>query len=348
MFAAGAVVLLARKAGHHGWGEFACLLVTLIPALVLYLLALGVLGRPDGKTARPSQSVLAVSAILLWPVVLLQFLAWVGANTDHPLYEAAVFALTGLLAGYAARRARVSFAALLACLSLLVSWLLVWEKILGHSSANTFRWLLLTAAVLLFAVAIKLARASAIGASDVATAGAVAAVSAGVLGVIVGYFVTTTRGITGLIESSGGALSRSTTTIRPRLTQRQPLFSSSQLARHPLLKSRTALRSHALPSRLQNTHLARPHLFPSSFVAHVSGLQHFGWDLYLLVVSLALVWVGSRVRTRGLGYVGGFGVLAFLLSTGAQVTRTEFGWPLALLILGLAGLLAPLISTRKS
>jgi anaerobic C4-dicarboxylate transporter len=89
----------------------------------------------------------------------------------------------------------------------------------------------------------------------------------------------------------------------------------------------------------------------------VSGLQHFGWDLYLLVVSLALVWVGARVRARGLGYVGGVGLLAFLVSAGVQITRLEsgrepttslIGWPLALLVIGIVGLAAPALDRRDS
>ena len=72
-----------------------------------------------------------VTSILLVPMVLLEFLAWVGASTQHSLYEAAVFAVTALFAAYGARRARVSYAALLAGLALLVAWLDVWEAILG-------------------------------------------------------------------------------------------------------------------------------------------------------------------------------------------------------------------------
>ena len=92
-----------------------------------------------------------------------------------------------------------------------------------------------------------------------------------------------------------------------------------------------------------------------SALIDTSGFQHFGWDLYLLVVSVALVWVGARVRARGLGYVGGVGLFAFLVSVGAQVTRIESGsaptsslagWPLALLVLGVLGLLAPVLSRR--
>ncbi len=88
-----------------------------------------------------------------------------------------------------------------------------------------------------------------------------------------------------------------------------------------------------------------------------NGFQHFGWDLYLLVVSVSLVWIGSRVHARGLGYVGGFGLFAFVISVGAQVTRIEtgshptyalVGWPLALLLLGGAGLVAPTLYRRDT
>jgi hypothetical protein len=50
---------------------------------------------------------------------------------------------------------------------------------------------------------------------------------------------------------------------------------------------------------------------------------------------------------RGLGYVGGAGAIAFVISAGAQITRLEAGrnathavagWPLALLIAGVLAL----------
>jgi hypothetical protein len=322
LFAVGAVLFLTRKSGHHGWGHFEQLLVVLIPAVILYLLALGVFGdtpSTPAEKAQPWQSVLMVVAILLGPVVLLEFLAWVGANTAHVLYGAGVFAVTALFAGYAARRARVSYAALLAGLSLIVTWLLVWEKILGHPSANTWRWLLVGAAVLLLAVAAGLARASAVGASEVATAGGIAAVAAGVLGVIIGSVVGAFSGLSRAFSTAGEG--------------------SSSI-------------SGSTPGILRNHHFSS-----NPFAIHTNGLQHFGWDLYLLVVSLALVWIGSRVRARGLGYVGGVGLLAFLISVGEQVTRLESGhapstsiagWPLALLVIGLVGLAAPMLYRRES
>jgi hypothetical protein len=317
LLAVGAVVLLVRKSSHHGWSDFARLLVVLVPAVVLYTLALGVPRRPRTLAPRPSESVLMVAAILLAPLALYEFLAWAGANTQHVLYNAAVFAVIGLLAGYGARRAGAPYAALLAALALLVAWLLVWGKILNHPSADAYRWLLVAGAAVLFVASAALERASAIGAGEVATAGGVAAVAAGVLGVIVGSFVAAFRSITTLVTSSGATLS----------SRR-----GSVVGTHP--------REHA-PVDLGRL--------------HTSGLQHFGWDLYLLVVSLALVWVGSRARVRGLGYVGGVGLLAFVLSIGAELTRLEsgraptgsIGWPLALLIIGVAGLAAPALSRPK-
>jgi hypothetical protein len=345
LFAAGAVLVLVRESAHHEWGAFAQLLVVLVPAVLLYVLALGAFedtsDTPD-EQAQPWQSVLMVTAILLVPVALFELLRWVGASTHHVLYGAGVFALTGLLAGYATRRARVSYAALLAGLSSLVAWLLVWEKIAGHPSANTYRWLLVAGAVLLLVVAVRLARAGAIGAGEVATAGGIAAVSAGVLGVIVGYVAALTRSITRVFEP-GSIISRS------RSSSSFSSFSSSS-------SSSSGPRISGNPRISHNLRIPRsPHI--STLPIHTSGLQHFGWDLYLLVVSLALVWIGSRARVRGLGYVGGAGLLAFLISVGGQVTRLEYGraatsqivgWPLALLILGLVGLAAPMLSRRAS
>jgi hypothetical protein len=81
-----------------------------------------------------------------------------------------------------------------------------------------------------------------------------------------------------------------------------------------------------------------------------SGLQSFGWDLYLLLVSLALVWLAARARVRGLGYVGAVGLLTFILSVGLQVTRLESGhapihslggWPIVLVVVGAIALIVP-------
>ena len=300
LLATGAVVTLIRESGHHGWSDFARVLIVLIPALTLYLLALQQPTRRDADAGRPSSPVLAVAAILLWPVVLLEILQWLGASTHHVLYTAAVFALTALFAGYAARRARVPYAALLAGLALVVTWLLVWSKILDNPGASAYRWLLVAVAAVLLTLAARLWRAEGIGAGEIAVAGGIAAVAAGVLGVIVGTFVGAFRGVATMIG---------------------------------------------------------PTVDTGHLLQHTSGLQSFGWDAYLLIVSLALVCGGARARIRGLGYVGATGLLAFIISTGAQITRIESGrspahglagWPWVLLLLGIIGLIAPLMSYRDA
>jgi hypothetical protein len=360
LVAAGAVLVLERKSVHHEWGGFARLLVVLVPAVVLYVLALNAPERSRGEDAGPWQSVLMVTAILLVPVALVEFLQWVGANTQHSLYGAAVFAVAALLAGYAVRQARVAYAALLAGLAMLVAWQEVWEQILGHPSTGTSRWLLVIAAVLLFAGAAVLARAEAIGARELATAGGIAAVAAGVLGVIVGLFVGVFRSITTLGRSSDGVTSSSSHGLSPgSLASPSRIPRITSVPRGMRLPSTPRI-SHAatgLPERLQRARLAKPAHVANPLTTNVSGLQHFGWDLYLLVVSLALVWVGARVRARGLGYVGGVGLLAFLVSAGVQIRRLEsgrepttslIGWPLALLVIGIVGLAAPALYRRDS
>jgi hypothetical protein len=171
LFAIGALTLLSRKPGHHEWNHFGRFLVVLMPTVVLYVLALGRPERSQSQDPRPWQSLLAVTAILLMPVALFEFLIWVHADTADGLFGAGVFAIAGLLAGYAARRARASYAALLAGLSVLLTWLFVWGKILSHPSAGTYRWLLVAGGALLLAAAGGLARARDVGASEVATAG---------------------------------------------------------------------------------------------------------------------------------------------------------------------------------
>jgi hypothetical protein len=65
-----------------------------------------------------------------------------------------------------------------------------------------------------------------------------------------------------------------------------------------------------------------------------------GWDIVLLIVSLGLVGIGSRLGVRGPAYVGGIGLFFFLILAGADVRNggegsNDFGtWPLVLMILG--------------
>ena len=79
--------------------------------------------------------------------------------------------------------------------------------------------------------------------------------------------------------------------------------------------------------------------------------QRQEWDVFLLVLALALIWYGNRAVWRGPVYVGGLALLAFIVSVSAEFTAIfsgdgpsgdVMGWPLLLLILGGAGLLAGL------
>jgi hypothetical protein len=296
MLAVGAVVVVLRKSGDEAWTDFDRMLVLLVPTVVLYLLGVGVFGRPTRGAAeagedlaRHSQSVLVVVSILLLPVTLLLFVSWAGIGTEHPLVDAGVFAATAVLAANAAWRSHVRFAALLASLSALIAWLFLFSKLLGHPSADAYRWLLVVAAACLALIARVLWRTKSSEAGELVTIAGLAAVLAGTV-------AAAARSISSRFLSAG---------------------------------------DHHIP---------------------ISGLQHFGWDLYLLVVSLTLVWLGSRIRVRGTGYVGAFGLLAFVGSVSAQVTRLQagktpthdvVGWPLGLLILGTLGLFLTLLSRRN-
>jgi hypothetical protein len=295
LFAAGAATLFARKGAGETWGSLPLLLVLLLPVTLLYGLAISGVSRASDRRPESWRSVLLVASLLLAPFAFLQFLEVIGADTNRALWFAAAFAFTATLAAQGVRRARVRYAALLAGLALLVAWMIVWGKALEPISGDTFRVLLVGGAVLLFLIGTILERRGKLGATEVATAGGIAAVLAGMTGVVIGAVNGAARGL-------------------------EPIFNSTHT-------------SHRLVS---------------------SGLQSFGWDLYLLAVSVALVALGARARSRGMGYVGGFGVLMFIISVSAQITRVQvgkhpttslIGWPLALLLLGLFGLV---ISARRS
>jgi hypothetical protein len=73
-----------------------------------------------------------------------------------------------------------------------------------------------------------------------------------------------------------------------------------------------------------------------------------GWNIFLLVVSLAAIGFGSRGPTRGPSYIGALGLGAFIALVGIDVVHRlsggdsngVVGWPLILLIGGAALLVA--------
>jgi hypothetical protein len=176
-----------------------------------------------------------------------------------------------------------------------------------------------------------------LGVGEMTVAGAVGAVLAGAIGVVVGAFASLAVAAVGAIHGSTRAV-ETTVTSRGR-TPGAPGFSSLEEVRRS--------GRGGTPEALFGDH---------GQLGFHSGLQSFGWDLYLLVVSLLLIWVGSRVKTRGLGYLGAIGLLAFAVSAGLQITKLEaghspghslLGWPVILIALGLVALVTPMLSSRR-
>jgi len=291
--AVGVILLLVHQGGGKDWTTFERFIVVDAPASLLFVLALAGVRR-GAERAEPWRSVLLVVSILLSLLALFLFLEWIGADTKHLLYDAAVLVLTAAIAWFGAQRARSPYAILLAALALLVAWLLVWIKILDHPSGDTVRWVIVAGGALLLVAARGLGGAGALGAREVATIGGLGLVAAGVFGVFVGS-----------VELFGRLFFEGAGVVPP---------------------------------------------FPG--LRHLSGAQTPGWDAFLAVAVGALIWLGARTATRGLGYVGALGLVLFVASTGAQLTRVEsghapssslWGWPLGLVIAGLVALLVPVL-----
>ena len=78
--------------------------------------------------------------------------------------------------------------------------------------------------------------------------------------------------------------------------------------------------------------------------------QRQEWDVFLLLLALALIWYGLRAAWRGPVYIGAITLFAFILSAGTEITSLFdegptgdlVGWPLLLLLLGGGALLAGL------
>lgn len=81
------------------------------------------------------------------------------------------------------------------------------------------------------------------------------------------------------------------------------------------------------------------------------------WNVFILIVSLALIAYGARAPSRGPSYVGAIGLASFVGVTGANVVALAegnfedreklAGWPLLLLFLGIAALVASFFLPRE-
>lgn len=327
LLAVGSFVLLARRGGH--WTDFELFLTVALPAALLFALAVSGRGALGRGAPEPWRGVLLVSAVLLTPVALLLFMHWAGASPKHLLYDAGVLVLTAAISITAGRRAGTPYATFLAGLALLGAWILVWLKIIDEPSGDTVRWLLLAGGVLLLLTAAMMALLGAEDATEMATAGGLGAISAGFTGVLVGLFAVA---------------------LSPFISVRDASSSSEVVG---LTNGHRIVHVHGHVHGHGQAHDGGALFAP----AHLSGTQTTGWDVYLLVVSIALVWLGARSRARGPAWVGAAGLLVFFYSVATQLTRLEggnglshsiLGWPLVLVLLGLAGLAAPALQRRRS
>jgi hypothetical protein len=336
--ATGAVILLAHKSGAGGWSGGARLLIVLIPTLLLY--AVSIRGETPGgdRPPSPSRSVLLVLAILLTATSLLFLVSLLKVSGSQALWNAAIFAFTGVIGAAAAITTRVRYGILLASLSLLIAWAFLWDEILSSPSIGTYRWLLLAGGALLLLAAFVAMRRKAFFARELATAGGLGAVLSGAIGV----FVSTVAAAAAPFLALGAAVSFRSEQSHGSGFSRAPLHGKPPpLAHHP---------HHALQA------LERSHRVVHELGGLASGMQDFGWNLYLLIISIALVWIGARAKARGPAYAGGFGLLAFVYCIGISLTSIAegrgpshalVGWPLALLIVGALCLLAPTLPARR-
>ena len=86
--------------------------------------------------------------------------------------------------------------------------------------------------------------------------------------------------------------------------------------------------------------------------ADLSGTQQRQeWDVFLLVLALALIWYGLRAAWRGPVYVGALVLFTFIVSIGSEITALFsgdgpsgdlVGWPLLLIVAGVGALAAGL------
>src|SRR3954454_22394513 len=275
--ASGALVLAVRKSSE--WSEWALLFTFLIPCVLLYGLAFA--AHRVWPALQGWQSAFLAFAVLLLPLVFLQFISAVHGDTGSRLNVAWIFALSAAVAVVAALRLGAWWQMFIAGVYAIVAWTAFWAKVLDNPSADTIRALLIVVAAILLAAGLVLGRMERPGSSDLITVAGIAAVLAGAI--------------------SLAGLSSNASQVSDLITNNLPR--------------------------------------PST-----------GWNIYMFVVSLALIGYGARSRTRGPAYVGAIGLTVFIGLTGANVVArlkgddpsAVVGWPLVLLLGGAALLAAHL------
>jgi hypothetical protein len=287
-FAAGAFTLFLRKSATGDWAAFPKLLAIAIPCVLLYGLGIGALrlGRehdaPLGEARRTAawRATATVLGLVMLPIALGQLVDTLGGDPNKSGHVAWLSLAVAGAAFFAAFGRGVRWAALFGGLAVIAGWMAFWDAIVDPSG-TAVRWLFVLVAAALAAAAVSL-RNDAEG-PELATAAGVAAVAAGVTGLL-----SIPANFTGVLDAG----------LSAGETQ-----------------------------------------------------QHQEWDAFLLAVALVLIWYGARAAWRGPAYVGAIGLLAFIVSAGYEVSSLfsdggpsgdAIGWPLLLLVVGAAALLAGL------
>lgn len=278
----GALMVVARK--ETDWGAFWIFLTYAIPAVILYGGALWTLRSTGGL--QPWQAVFSVFGLLFVLLSLQQLVDMIGdaGDSGNAINVFWTFGIVAGLALYAGAVAGIRFHLLLGSLAFVVSFMALWQEIIGfEDDLGIFRGMLGIASILLLVGAVVLWRSDRDQGlyrfSEVLTAAGVAAVISAGLGVTSAF-----EAITGI-----------------------PGFGSFPI-------------------------------FETSWV----------WDTLLLIISLALVGIGTRIGVRGPVYVGAIGLALFLALAGADLDSDDpdptkvVGWPLILLLGGAGALLASL------
>jgi len=156
----GAIVLAYRRGSFEDpWGDFALFLVALLPALFLY--AGGFLAALSSSVRQPWHGVFLIFGLIFAGFTLFQFIELVDGNPDASLNLVWIFAVLAALGAVAALLAGVRFGLLAAGIAFIVSWLALWDAILGDdfsTDAGTVRGFSLLAAAILIVAGLVLHR----------------------------------------------------------------------------------------------------------------------------------------------------------------------------------------------
>ena len=177
LLALAGLALFIRKGGE--WDDFPKLLAVALP----WLAALALGGRWPGEPA-PWRAASLVVGVVLTPIVLLQLVETLGGSAGDSGHSAWVFAATCALAAWCALRGLLPYGVLLAGLAAIAAWLSFWDAVLEDPSGNTFRWLLVFVGLALVYLATRVQSLVEWQLRDLLTAGGIALVAAGFIGVV--------------------------------------------------------------------------------------------------------------------------------------------------------------------